>query len=400
MSLQRVCLTGVVVLLVGTVSETFAQVRRQPPPRAESTDTPPTAEAETTSSASPTTTEAPSTEPAQAQADRSFNLFGETNRFNRFSGWGGIGGTMGQWGMNRSMLIMMPQVQQELALTDDQKLLLREWSLEMRDRGREMAEAMRPNRDEDDAPGRGFPSVGNVMGMMGMMTQILKENETGIAQILDKGQRRRLDQIALQMEGATALARPEVAQAVGLLPVQVEAIQQVLAQSRTQQVFYWIQQSTSMWGNRGRPPGADANRAGTDPGPTARPRGRGRPAPPDPAAAPPANRPSSRSDEDGDDNPAARAEREARFREQFEQLRSGSDQIQDRTVQEIMKILNRNQRQRFDKLLGPPFDPAALTFETRRPNEQREDDATPPGAVRRTPAPSNPSDDEAEPSTP
>ena len=72
-----------------------------------------------------------------------FNPFGDASRFTRYGGWGGIGGAAGQWGFGRSMLVMMPAVQEELKLTDDQKQKLRDWSKQMRTQFEESGQELR-----------------------------------------------------------------------------------------------------------------------------------------------------------------------------------------------------------------------------------------------------------------
>ncbi len=363
-----------------TISTVEAQVRRLPPPGPPEPSE--TAESEGEEKPSPDGNN-PKDDESEV-AEPATTLFGDPSRFNRFSGWGGIGGAMGQWGMGRSMMIMMPAVQEELELTIEQKEQLRKWQEIMRDRGREMGEQMR-DQGREALSREGF-NLGSIMGMMNSMTMILKENERGMARILDADQRRRLDQITMQMEGVTALARPEVAKAVRLNLIQSEQIQQILAQAKVGQIMYWVGNAQRMMPNRDRDrdgqnqPGGpnrlnptqrpapaqtrtsrpeqpatakdsttstDVARATTDTAKNAEPEREPERSDGDPSNAREAPANARRPD------PAARQE----AMRQFEDLRSGADRLQYETVQRVLKVLTRRQRERFDKLLGEPFDP-------------------------------------------
>ncbi len=303
-------------------------------------------------------------EPAKGAADTEgrFNPFGDPSKFTRFGGWGGIGSSMSQWGMARSMLIMMPAVQEELALTVEQKKALQDWMLEMRERGERMAQELRA---QGEAVSRQM-NIGAAFEMLGRVNEIFQENEQGIARILTKGQRKRLDQIALQMEGVSALLRPEVAQVVQLNELQAERVQMILLQSKMRQMGYWLQQAMTMRTMRersretekpaGHEGGDDANeperdastRTGADRAERSKSDERGA-------------RENDEADSEDEDDEAAeqkrRSKRRQEFRKQFDRMRSGADEIQDDTVREVLKVLGPRQRAAFDKLLGPPFDP-------------------------------------------
>lgn len=279
-------------------------------------------------------------EPKPEAESRPQGLLGDPSRFSRFGGWGGMGGAMGQWGLSKSMLIMMPPVQEELELTDEQKQKLRDWMEQMRTRGEEMGQAMRQEFGDDfrqaDVPlARRVMTITRVMGQLGGM---LQENEAGINRILEADQRKRLTQVALQMEGISALGKPEVSRALNLSPTQSLRIQELLNQSRSSQLMSWLQQMPAM-AQRGR---------------------------------------SARNDD-----PAARQQRRQEATKQFEALRSRSDSIQEQTTIQVLKVLTIRQRKRFDEILGEPFDPGRINAMAGGRPPGRDERATPEPAVPR-----------------
>ncbi|MFO0952664.1 MAG: hypothetical protein U0835_16260 [Isosphaeraceae bacterium] len=287
-----------------------------------------------------------------------------------------MGGTIGQFGFARSALVTMPPVQEELKLTAEQKEKLRDWQENLRKRGEEMGRGFR-NRPPGGEAGEGangnpdgeamnrpgdVPIAARIFQFTQMLNQVgamVRENEDGLARILKTSQRKRLDQISLQMEGAAAVVRPEVAQAINLGEDQAEMIQQILAQSRLTQMASWVEQGRAMSelaqrrrpGAPGRPENGPQPAEGQEPGqsPPAEPGVRGESGPPgEPNAEP------------GPRRPRRDPEMEKAFRKQFETMRERGDAIQSRTTQAILKVLTRRQRASLDRLLGPPFDPAKV----------------------------------------
>lgn len=317
---------------------------------------------------------------AKAAPPGGFSPLGDPSRFTRMGGWGGIGAGMAQFGLAKAMMINMPAVQKELKLTEDQVKQIREWSDGLRKRGeslfRRQAEAGNA-ADAGNGNGNGNPAPPDVpqgqpggppnpLAMLDMISTITREGEAGLAKILNKGQRTRLEQIALQMEGVSALARPEVAESIYLSPEQVEEIQQILAGAKTQQIGHFLRQGLAMRGRRG----PDANAGG--PAPFA---GGDRPAP----------RPTEAKKADAEpEDPEAQAKRRQAERQrrqsEFSKLREGSDQIQDAATAKILRVLARKQRERFDKLLGEPFDPAKLNGAGGFGGPPRPDGESPPDA--------------------
>jgi hypothetical protein len=204
--------------------------------------------------------------------------------------------------------------------------------------------------------------------MMSKLSEMLKENENGFSRILNPAQRKRLNQVSLQMEGIAALSKPEVAEVMNLTPDQEEAISLVITRSRLNQMTTWIEQGQAMASlrNRRRPTGTDTPENAPSEANTAK------------------TRPTTTRDESGTDGkitgPATekeRAEREKVFRKQFETMREKADSIQDQTVRDLTKILPRRQRSTFEKLLGPPFDPSKINTFGRPPAQPETKPAEP-----------------------
>lgn len=119
-------------------------------------------------------------------------------------GPGGQGGPGGP-GMRRPnggpAILMMPEVREELKLTDEQVESLHE---------------ALPRPQSGQRLGRGE----------------MEKVEATIKGILSEGQYRRYQQISLQMQGPGALVRPDIAQKLGLSEDQVEQIHSILEQNR------------------------------------------------------------------------------------------------------------------------------------------------------------------------
>jgi hypothetical protein len=307
-------------------------------------------------------------------------LLGDTSRFTRYSGWGSVGGAMGQWGFAKSALIMMPPVQEELELTEDQKQQLRDWLDSMRQRGEDFGRNLREQRRQNGEDGDPFQNpnasvtqrMSQFTSFMGQVGQLLKENETGIDRILDKAQRKRLTQIALQMEGAAALVRPDVAQAINLSPTQQIEIQQRISYSRNAQMTTWITQMSLMAARRNAARTAEEKKTTEAPASTTRQQPK--------AAA----RKDSETDSETPRAPLTDAERQARQKRQqdaqkeFESIRDRTDAIQNQAVTLVLKVLTRRQRANFEKILGEPFDPKKVNnFDRPRQAEGQE-----PGSTR------------------
>jgi hypothetical protein len=297
-------------------------------------------------------------------------FLGDTKRFTRFGGWGSVGAGIGRYGFARTTLVMLPPVQKELDLSEEQLQKIRDWLETMRKKGEDLGRNLRDQAQQngqnlDPAAQANVPIPVRMLQFTTMMNQIsnlARENEAGLARILTKPQRQRLDEISLQMEGISAILRPDIADRVNLSPAQRERIALLLAQSQNQQLAVWIEQSVAMAaqrGSRSQPPAKGSKPDQSAP-----------PSAPSPKAATP--RPNQNLDDHDDNlpppppaagpNPAdpARAERFRQFQTQFTSLREKTDLLQDRTTREVLKLLTSRQRSTLDKLFGEPFDPQSL----------------------------------------
>ncbi|HEY2159470.1 MAG TPA: hypothetical protein VGH33_27840 [Isosphaeraceae bacterium] len=290
-----------------------------------------------------TKAEATKEAPAERRPDAAFSPLGDPSRFTRMGGWGGLGSGMAQFGLGKAMLLSTPAVQKELKLSDEQKKALKEWEDGLRKRGETMFRRQAQAAEPADANNPGQPGEAaqaqqggppNPLAMLEMVTTLVREGESSLAKVLDKRQLARLNQIALQMEGVAALARPEVAEAIYLSPEQVAEIQEILNGAKGQQMGLFVRQGLAMRDRRDAAPDA---------------------AKPQSAVA--------RPDETKDDPEAQAKRRQAqreRMRAEFTRFRDSSDQIQDAATAKILRVLDKTQRGRFEKLLGEPFDPAKL----------------------------------------
>lgn len=143
------------------------------------------------------------------------------------------------------------------------------------------------------------PAGGNPRAAMAARDALRQENEQAVEAILEPKQRERFDQIVLRFEGPLAVARPEIASKIGLNPTQKEYVQGIMLQ---------LQQSQRMMFLRLRQAAA-AGQVGPD---------------------------------------------------QVGQLRGMSEKLRDEAVGQLGKILDRKQKNAFNKLLGAPFDVSRL----------------------------------------
>ncbi|MDX2037840.1 MAG: hypothetical protein SFX72_14410 [Isosphaeraceae bacterium] len=336
-----------------------------------------------------------STAPSETSSDRPdrpvppIRLFGDPSRFTRMGGWGGMAGTIGQFGMTKAMLVMMPGVQKELGIDDEQREKLEAWSRTFRERGETMARSAGlspggpPPGVDPAAAARGGTGpnpveigaqIYRMMNFMTTMNSFFREAEEAAAKILTKAQRKRLEQIALQMEGLSALAREDVARALNLDSGKSEMIRRILEEARTGQMTYWVGEMTKMAlsrrdrGARGettRPGQSETRTGGSEVGAEAEAKTAPRPKT-DAADAAPKEAPAADSSKTPPDDPEEakkKAERDARreqMRKRFEAMQQGSDAIQNAAVTRILRLLTTKQKTAFDRMLGEPFDPNAL----------------------------------------
>lgn len=113
-------------------------------------------------------------------------------------------------------LLRNPQVQQELKLTEEQRTKLEQLGDQLREKFRGLFQELR-NLSPEEREKR----LGEVNA------QVEKE----LAKVLKEQQLKRLRQIALQVEGLAALARPEIAKQVGVTEEQLTKIREILREA-------------------------------------------------------------------------------------------------------------------------------------------------------------------------
>jgi len=157
-------------------------------------------------------------------------------------GPGGPGGRqprgMGGWGMGFGMgggfgLLMMPEVQRELGITEQQLQQIGQLMMQQREQMQALMPQMRDATPEQRQK---------------MMEQATQKWDEGISKILQPGQKSRLRELQLQAEGAMALRRSDVAKELKLSEEQQKKIQEIGTQYQQKQMQLFQQ---------GRGPGAD-----------------------------------------------------------------------------------------------------------------------------------------------
>ncbi|HTQ39153.1 MAG TPA: hypothetical protein VMJ32_08990 [Pirellulales bacterium] len=132
-----------------------------------------------------------------------------------FGGMGMMGG--GGMGMDPSFLLMSPAVQKELELSDDQKEAVQKYGDDLRASGRDFFQQMQGLSQDE---------------MQKKMQERAKENRKKIADILLPLQMSRLDEISIQVAGAGALNRDDVAEKLGLTDDQKNKIKDLADDTR------------------------------------------------------------------------------------------------------------------------------------------------------------------------
>lgn len=137
---------------------------------------------------------------------------------------GGMRGPGMMGGLGGAMLLQSPQVQQELKLTDDQKTKLRQMGERVRNEITErMAELQGLSEDERRTKADDFRKQAD------KIAEAVRKEAAGI---LQPEQIKRWKQIELQQQGASALLRPEIAEAIGLSDEQKQSIKKITDESQ------------------------------------------------------------------------------------------------------------------------------------------------------------------------
>lgn len=222
----------------------------------------------------------------------------------------GAGVELGRY--NKSDLLQLPRVQNELNLTDAQKVRLKEAEIESK-------KIAKRQSIESNARVQAARETGDSEAFQIAMNQITDytnaftlPHEIPLLKVLDRGQRLRLDQIQLQAEGPVALTRPEILRKLNFSPAQIELITAIVDEGREA-----------------------VNDAATVPAEVLPSKGR------------------------------LTAEQKAEllksksFATQIDRGRSAVRKARDTTMLRIAKVMTKGQRSNFQKMRGEPFDFAA-----------------------------------------
>jgi hypothetical protein len=209
------------------------------------------------------------------------------------------------------LLVGLPALQTELKLSDAQKKAIREMNAGFDQRRRDAAKGLM------DLP-RGLDQE----ALLAMIADLRRENEEALARVLDKPQRERLAQVALQLEGPMAVTRPEIAARLNLADTQLLQIQALKEQyDALREQLYAAEEAAFKLRAATVRQAAAARAVPVSPSPGAR------------SAA-----------SEGD-----------RLNKQLDEFRA-------RFVRELDKVLTRRQKVLFNQMLGPPFDLAKVQF--------------------------------------
>ena len=140
----------------------------------------------------------------------------------------GMGPGMGMgFGMGGGFgLLMMPEVQKEINLTDQQRQQLQQVLAEQREQMMSLMQQMRDATPEQRQK---------------LMEEMMQQWDQSLGKVLQPGQKARLRELQLQAEGSVALSRPDVARELNLNEEQKRKITDILTQYRQKQMQFWQQ---------------------------------------------------------------------------------------------------------------------------------------------------------------
>jgi hypothetical protein len=297
-------------------------------------------------------------------------------------GMGMMGGMMGGMGGGDLMLVANTAVQKELNFTTKQKSQLRSIEEAGKASRQEMFAALRSNELEPQAMGE-------------HLAMIRQEQDTKISRVLDKTQKTRLSQIKLQRDGITAVSRSDVASKLKITIPQTKQIKKAM-ESMNKEIASAMPPLPPGFGPPGGFPGGDGGPPGL-PGDEGPPGGFGPPGAGDGigngagsgdvktkskgkatttkkkgANRPPAKKGDAGDDQNGPGGPGGPGEGGAFGGQgpagaQFEEFRAKVEQgfktiakARESTAKQIESILNDDQKAAWAKMIGEPFDVAAL----------------------------------------
>ncbi len=253
----------------------------------------------------------------------------------------GGGGMMGRIAASPVFLLRSEAVQKELKLTTEQKDKLKKAEENQNDQLQKMFEDMRNQNQRGQQGQRGQQNQGGRGGfdftaIRTAMEKMNSEAESAYAKILTADQRKRLAEIALQVEGPMAIInRTDIAKKLNLQQQQLSRMNQVKQAADKKQQEMRTQMMTAMGFGRGGQPGGRGGAPGQAGG--GQPGGRGGFA----------------------NNNMTAEERQKRadeMRQSMEKMREQSEKLNKDLEAAILKLLTKRQSDAFKKMNGEKFD--------------------------------------------
>lgn len=262
----------------------------------------------------------------------------------------GPGGPGAPGGPGGPSLVMTPEVQKELGLTEKQAAQVKKLEAALERKRRELF------AEEGDEGGDPRARMGTLMGLQ-------REVETSVTKTLNKRQKDRLAQLELQREGPMALARKEIASKIKLTTAQSKEVKAIVDEMRAAMASSMPRPPGGGPPNGGR--GGPATNGSQRGGPNRAPGDDSAPREEEAAVAPGENGPPAPRGE----GPAGGRSRRAggpeggrpnfdspEFQAQFAKMREAQERIRTTATQKIDEVLTAEQKASFAKLLGEPFD--------------------------------------------
>ncbi len=311
-------------------------------------------------------------------------------------GFMGGGGMMGRIASSPAFLLNSEAVQKELKLTDKQKEQLKDEQNEQNEKRRKMFEDMRDQAQQKGGGGRGQGGGGRGQGgpgggfdfnaMREMGEKMAKEAEEGINKILTAEQRKRLAEIAIQVDGPIGIyEREDLSKKLNITAQQKQAYAKIKAQldANQQEMRNQMAQAFGFGGGGGpggggpgggrgarggQNGGADANQGqqaqagrGGRGGQGGQPGGNGQA-----ADAQQGGRPDPRNMSQEE-----RTKFQEEMRKNFEKVRDEQNKFRDKADAALIKLLTKRQTEAYKKMIGKEFDvDSIMTSMQMQPGQQ------------------------------
>lgn len=317
--------------------------------------------------------------------------------FGAMRGFMGGGGMMGRIASSPAFLLNSEAVQKELKLTDKQKEQLKEEQNEQNEKRRKMFEDMRDQAQQKGGGGRGQGGRGGQGGpgggfdfnaMREMGEKMAKDAEAGINKILTADQRKRLAEIAIQVDGPIGIyEREDLSKKLNITAQQKQAYAKIKAQLDANQQEMRSQMAQAFGFGGGRGPGGGPGGPGGGRGARGG-QGGGADANQGQQAQGGRGARGGQGGQQGDNGQAGDAqqggrpdprnmsqEERAKFqdemRKNFEKMRDDQNKLRDKADAALIKLLTKRQTEAYKKMIGKEFDvDSIMTSMQMQPGQQ------------------------------